>query len=116
MLNQYRIGAVLGLGSYGKVKSCTDQDTGVTYAVKIIPRSQFKSKLVTPNLEQQEKASEEKKSEEPKQNAVGIEQEMDCLLKMNHMNIIKLHEIIDDPKSKKVYLVMDYCKGGTLAQ
>lgn len=34
---------------------------------------------------------------------------MDCLLKMNHINVIKLREIIDDPKSKKVYLIMDYC-------
>lgn len=41
---------------------------------------------------------------------------MGCLLQMNHLNIIKLHEIIDDPKSKKVYLVMDYCEGGTLAE
>lgn len=41
---------------------------------------------------------------------------MDCLLKLNHVNIIKLHEIIDDPESKKVYLVMYYCQGGTLAQ
>ena len=41
---------------------------------------------------------------------------MAVLLKMSHMNIIKLHEIIDDPTSKKVYLIMDYCKGGTLME
>lgn len=32
------------------------------------------------------------------------------------MHIIKLHEVIDDPLSKKVYLVMDYLQGGTLAE
>ena len=35
---------------------------------------------------------------------------------MQHMNIIKLHEIIDDPASKQVYLLMDYLQGGTLAE
>jgi len=39
---------------------------------------------------------------------------MASLLKMNHKNIIQLREIIDDPKSRKVYLVMDYCSKGTL--
>ena len=36
------------------------------------------------------------------------------MTKLNHKNIIKLKEIIDDPDSKKVYLIMNYCKGGTL--
>ena len=39
---------------------------------------------------------------------------MACLLKMRHKNIIALREIIDDPRSEKVYLVMDFCEGGTL--
>jgi serine/threonine protein kinase len=33
---------------------------------------------------------------------------MDFLVKMNHANIIQLHEVIDDPKSKKIYMVMEY--------
>ena len=40
--------------------------------------------------------------------------EMACLLKMQHKNVISLREIIDDPSSEKVYLVMDFCEGGTL--
>ena len=33
---------------------------------------------------------------------------------MSHKNIIKLKEVIDDPTSRKLYLITDYCKGGTL--
>ena len=40
---------------------------------------------------------------------------MKFLTEMKHMNVIKLHEIIDDPQSRKVYLIMDYLQGGTLA-
>jgi len=39
---------------------------------------------------------------------------MDFLVKMNHDNIIKLHEVIDDPESRKVYMVMEYLSGGSL--
>lgn len=33
---------------------------------------------------------------------------------MSHKNIIKLKEVIDDPASRKLYLITEYCKGGTL--
>lgn len=39
---------------------------------------------------------------------------MACLLKLQHKNIIALKEVIDDPRSEKVYLFMDFCQGGTL--
>ena len=34
--------------------------------------------------------------------------------KLAHKHIVRLHEIIDDPMSKKIYIVMDYLSGGTL--
>ena len=40
---------------------------------------------------------------------------MDILKQLVHTNIVKLHEIIDDPKDENLYLVMDYLSGGTLA-
>ena len=49
-------------------------------------------------------------------NLKGIAQEMQCLTKLCHKNIIKLNEIIDDPKSKNVYLIMNLCQGGTLLE
>ena len=42
--------------------------------------------------------------------------ELEILKKVVHTHIIKLHEIIDDPQSKKLYIVMDYLPGGTLLQ
>lgn len=41
---------------------------------------------------------------------------MDVLKNLVHKNIVKLHEIIDDPKSEEVYAVMDYFAGGSLQQ
>lgn len=30
------------------------------------------------------------------------------------MNIVKLHEVIDDPDNDKLYLIMDYIEGGAV--
>ena len=38
--------------------------------------------------------------------------EIDILQEFNHLNIIKLHEVIDDEKDDKLYLVIDYCEKG----
>ena len=40
--------------------------------------------------------------------------ELEALKKLVHKNIVKLHEIIDDPNSKKLYIVMDYLPNGSL--
>jgi len=41
--------------------------------------------------------------------------EIKVLMKLSHINIVKLEEVIDDPKNSKIYLIMDYLSGGTLA-
>lgn len=43
-------------------------------------------------------------------------QELEIMKKLNHKNIVKLHEVINDPSSEKLYLVMDYLPGGTILQ
>ena len=41
--------------------------------------------------------------------------EMEVLKSLEHKNVVKLHEIIDDPMKNKIFLVMDYLSGGTLS-
>ena len=41
---------------------------------------------------------------------------MEALKSLVHANIVRLYEIIDDPMKNKIYLVMDYLPGGTLAE
>ena len=43
-------------------------------------------------------------------------QDMKFLTSMKHINVIRLHEIINDPDSDKVYLIMDYLQGGNLSE
>ena len=39
---------------------------------------------------------------------------MAILKKLDHENVLRLYEIIDDPNSNKLYIVTDYIKNGTL--
>ena len=41
-------------------------------------------------------------------------EEMQVLQRLEHPNIMWLHEIIDDPKKKEIYLVTEFYKGGSL--
>ena len=43
-----------------------------------------------------------------------LETEIAIMKKMNHRNIVKLHEVIDDPQYNKAYIIMEYVPGGSL--
>ena len=36
--------------------------------------------------------------------------------RLNHPNVIRLHEVIDDPDSKRLYLAAEYAKNGILCK
>eukprot|EP01022_Parablepharisma_sp_SALTPOND_P004349 TRINITY_DN120140_c0_g1_i1.p4 TRINITY_DN120140_c0_g1~~TRINITY_DN120140_c0_g1_i1.p4 ORF type:complete len:274 (-),score=36.42 TRINITY_DN120140_c0_g1_i1:1856-2677(-) len=44
-----------------------------------------------------------------------VETEVAIMKKVCHPNLVQLYEIIDDPNSNKLYLVMQFISGGTLA-
>ena len=45
-----------------------------------------------------------------------VENEVAIMKKICHPNVVQLYEIIDDPNSNKLYLVMQCISGGTLAR
>lgn len=87
-VNQYVLLKTLGMGTSSTVVQCIEpQQNGddTQFAMKIIKRAKVKSMS-----------------------------EFESHRKLNHPFIIKLHEIIDDPKEPNLYLVMDYLGGGSL--
>ena len=96
-INQYKLIKTLGSGAFGTVYLCENTEDDQLYAMKVIKRCKLKSI-----------------------DAKGMVRysvsEMDVLKSLVHTNIVKLHEIIDDPLKNKIYLVMDYLSGGTVGQ
>jgi len=43
-----------------------------------------------------------------------VECEIDIMKKLNHLNIIRLHEVIKDDDNDKLYMVIDYAEHGQI--
>eukprot|EP00158_Paraphelidium_tribonemae_P005841 Partr_v1_DN27552_c1_g1_i1_m30429 putative Calcium calmodulin-dependent protein kinase kinase len=112
MINRYLVIRELGRGVHGKVKLC--HDTSFTpssnsdnmnpvspkhYAIKIIPKRNKKKFAMGSSFD------------DPLQK---ILREIAIMKKCLHPCIVQLHEVIDDPKKDKIYLVLEYVEGGEL--
>ncbi|AEY95466.1 FACL053Cp [Eremothecium gossypii FDAG1] len=100
VLNTYEIIRELGSGQHGKVKLALDLVTKQHVAIKIVDRhgkkkSSWKLKK-TPVREESEK----------------IRREIAIMKKCDHEHVVKLIEVLDDMKSRKIYLVLEYCSKG----
>ena len=46
----------------------------------------------------------------------SVYREIALMKTFTHQNIIKLHEVIDDQESEKLYLILDYCDKGAIME
>jgi len=96
-INKYEIIDEIGRGSHGKVKLGRDLQNGEFVAIKIIERnSRPRLGRAGPKNDKEEK----------------VRREIAILKKCRHDNVVRLIEVIDDPASKKVYLVLEYIELG----
>jgi hypothetical protein len=79
----YVIEDTIGAGNFAEVKKCAHRETGQPFAVKVI----------------------EKRRVDPKRRDKILESECDALRRVQHPNIVALHEIFDTPE--KLYIVME---------
>ena len=84
----YLFGAVIGQGSYAKVKECLDRRNLCRRAVKIMQRRRLRR---TPHGEKMAAT------------------EIRILKKLSHPNIIKLYDFIRNDEKQKLYLFIDLC-------
>ncbi|XP_064628533.1 serine/threonine-protein kinase 33-like isoform X2 [Lineus longissimus] len=90
----YRFGRKLGQGSFGVVREGTCVSSGQAWAIKIINK-------------------ESKDSKDRSSAFKLLEREVAILKRVKHEHIIHLEEVYET--SKKIYLVMELCDGGELA-
>lgn len=43
-----------------------------------------------------------------------LEREVAIMKKIDHPNLVKLYEVIDDPEDEKIYMVMEYMQKGAI--
>ena len=86
----YRLGKVIGTGTYGEVRLCYHRESNCKRAVKIIRKDLMTNEIMRTNLEK----------------------EISILRSLDHPNIIRIYEFFEEVK--RLYIVMEFCKGGEL--
>ncbi|OMJ74003.1 hypothetical protein SteCoe_23900 [Stentor coeruleus] len=88
LLEVYKVGNIIGTGTYGEVRLVTHKETNQQRAMKVFRKNTSKI--------QKEKI----------RNEIGI------LKNLDHPNIIRMFEYFED--THKIYLIMEKCEGGEL--
>lgn len=82
---------VLGAGMSGQVTTARHLSSGIEYAVKKMPYSSV-------------------------EDVHALRSEISAMRRLDHPNIIRLHEVFEDQDTLQITLVMDLCSGGSLNQ
>ncbi|KAJ4460536.1 putative Calcium/calmodulin-dependent protein kinase kinase 2 [Paratrimastix pyriformis] len=97
LINEYLMIRSIGCGTYGKVKLATNTNNGQQYAIKILNKTLLRRKR--------------------KGNVTALQnvmREMAIMKRLDHFNVVKLFEVIDDPNVNKILLVLEYMESGTV--
>ncbi|KAI7935048.1 hypothetical protein MJO29_016311 [Puccinia striiformis f. sp. tritici] len=107
-VNQYLIKQEIGRGSFGSVQLAEDAQTGLTYAIKELSKKRLKRKfakelsIINPTVKNDYDA------------LFLIRNEVAIMKKINHTHLVRLHEVLDIENQDSLYMVMEFCPGGTL--
>ncbi|KAA8541989.1 hypothetical protein F0562_023141 [Nyssa sinensis] len=87
---KYKLGRLLGCGTFAKVYHARNLQTGESVAMKIVSKDQ----VIKVGMMDQ------------------VKREISVMKRMNHPNIVKLHEVM--ASKSKIYFAMEYVRGGEL--
>uniref|UniRef100_H2S301 calcium/calmodulin-dependent protein kinase n=1 Tax=Takifugu rubripes TaxID=31033 RepID=H2S301_TAKRU len=105
-LNQYKLKCEIGKGSYGVVKLAYNEDDDKYYAMKVLSKKKLMKQCGFPRRPPP-RGPKATQGEQPK--ILGplekVYQEIAILKKLDHVNIVKLVEVLDDPAEDNLHLV-----------
>ncbi|KAA6401588.1 MAG: putative Calcium/calmodulin-dependent protein kinase kinase 1 [Streblomastix strix] len=95
---------MIGKGAFGKVKLVhIVSNPSKLYAMKVIKKEQKKRVIAPQRGPRKQVALTQEET---------INREVAIMKKMRHPNIVKLREVIDDTSKKKLYMILEFVKGG----
>ena len=113
-LNQYKLDRDLGQGSYGLVKLVYNREDDKNYAMKILSKKKL-----------QRKAGMMLRRPPPRKDGAAragndpldkIYREIAILKKIDHPNVVKLVEVVDDPHEHNLYMVFELLEKGEVLE
>ncbi|KAH7432985.1 hypothetical protein KP509_07G049400 [Ceratopteris richardii] len=98
MINNYIKERVINIGNYSKVVLCRNVADEEFYAMKIVRKPRLQ-KFTIPSSEA---------------SCSDIYKEISIMKELDHPNIVKLIEVIDDSDCDRLYMILEYVKGGCI--
>ncbi|CAH2052559.1 unnamed protein product, partial [Iphiclides podalirius] len=107
-LNQYRLLEPIGQGSYGIVKLAYNEEDDTHYAMKILSKRKLMRRAGLFG-----RAPPRRPGPGPVPDPLQrVYREIAVLKKLDHPNVVKLVEVLDDPAEDQLYLVFQLLEGG----
>ncbi|XP_076452466.1 uncharacterized protein LOC143288077 isoform X2 [Babylonia areolata] len=113
-LNQYRLKDEIGKGSYGIVKLAYNEEEDVHYAMKILSKKKLMKKAGF--FRRTRPSREGSRSAVPTNPLERVYREIAILKKLDHPNVVKLVEVLDDPEEDNLYLVFELVEKGEVME
>ncbi|XP_066492018.1 calcium/calmodulin-dependent protein kinase kinase 1 [Tiliqua scincoides] len=116
-LNQYKLKSEIGKGSYGVVKLAYNECDDQYYAMKVLSKKKLLKQYGFPRRPPP-RGSKAAAGGQPKPMAPldRIYQEIAILKKLDHLNIVNLVEVLDDPAEDNLYMVFDLLQKGPVME
>lgn len=116
-LNQYKLKSEIGKGSYGVVKLAYNEDDDKHYAMKVVSKKKLMKQCGFPRRPPP-RGPKAAQGEQPK--ILGplerVYQEIAILKKLDHVNIVKLVEVLDDPAEDNLHMVFELMPKGPVME
>ncbi|KAM9793669.1 calcium/calmodulin-dependent protein kinase kinase 2 [Syngnathus typhle] len=116
-LNQYKLKDEIGKGSYGVVKLAYNEDDNTYYAMKVLSKKRLMRQAGFPRRPPPRGAKAAPEGPpQPKGPLERVYQEIAILKKLDHSNVVKLVEVLDDPSEDHLYMVFELVKQGAVME
>nr|XP_046230841.1 calcium/calmodulin-dependent protein kinase kinase 2 isoform X1 [Scatophagus argus] len=116
-LNQYKLKDEIGKGSYGVVKLAYNEDDNTYYAMKVLSKKRLMRQAGFPRRPPPRGAKAAPEGPpQPKGPLERVYQEIAILKKLDHPNVVKLVEVLDDPSEDHLYMVFELVKQGAVME
>ncbi|XP_075542163.1 calcium/calmodulin-dependent protein kinase kinase 1 isoform X2 [Dermacentor variabilis] len=112
-LNQYRLKEEIGQGSFGIVKLAYSEEDDSHYAMKILSKKKL---LKRAGMFGRKPPPRKGRSNSTSNPLDQVYHEIAVLKKLNHPNIVKLVEVLDDPDSDNLYMVFEFLEKGPVIE
>ncbi|XP_025893273.1 calcium/calmodulin-dependent protein kinase kinase 2 [Nothoprocta perdicaria] len=116
-LNQYKLKDEIGKGSYGVVKLAYNEDDNTYYAMKVLSKKKLMRQAGFPRRPPPRGARAAPEGCVQRKGPIEqVYQEIAILKKLDHPNVVKLVEVLDDPGEDHLYMVFELVKQGPVME